>query len=58
MREYGIDLMERIDGMSWRRFACLIRGLSPGSAAAGAAERAALDDRAAARAFFEQMRGG
>lgn len=38
MREYGIDLREalRDDGLSWRRFIALLRGLSPQSAYANA----------------------
>ena len=42
MREYGIDLMERIDGMSWRRFSALARNLSPFGAAAGSVMPALL----------------
>ncbi len=63
MREYGIDLMERIDGMSWRRFSALARNLSPFGAAARRAERLRSEwktgnDRESAEAFFTQMRGG
>lgn len=56
-RDYGIDLRERLDGMSWRRFSVLLRNLSPcGAAAARAAalrDGAAADDRQQAAAFFE-----
>lgn len=31
-REYGLDLATVLDGMSWRRFLVLVRGLSPSSA--------------------------
>lgn len=30
-REYGIDLLAGLDGMSWRRFLVLLQGLSAGS---------------------------
>ncbi|MBQ9301292.1 MAG: hypothetical protein IJ214_12375 [Clostridia bacterium] len=61
MRDYGIDLAERIDSMSWRQFAALARNLSPhGAAAVRAAElRAgeyATNDRARAAEFFAGMR--
>jgi hypothetical protein len=29
--QYGIDLMEAIDGMTWRKFTMLLNGLGPGS---------------------------
>ncbi len=29
MRDYGIDLVEQIDTLSWRRFSILFRNLSP-----------------------------
>ena len=32
LREYGIDLVHDLDGMSWRKFLALLRGLSPNSA--------------------------
>ena len=38
MRDYGIDLAERIDGMSWRQFANLARNLSPFGAVAARAQ--------------------
>ena len=61
MRDYGIDLAERIDKISWRQFAALARNLSPdGAAAAGAArlrdEDNGMNDRARAAAFFAGMR--
>jgi hypothetical protein len=31
IREYGIDLMESLPGMSWRRFSILLKGLGPNS---------------------------
>lgn len=38
LRDYGIDLMEQIDGMSWRRFTVLFRNLSPFGAVASRAQ--------------------
>lgn len=32
LREYGIDLSERLDSMTWRQFNVLMRGLSRNSA--------------------------
>ncbi len=59
MRDYGIDLAERIDGMSWRQFANLARNLSPfGATAARARELRAdteQDDEGRAAAFFAEM---
>lgn len=62
-RDYGISLMEQIDGMSWREFVSLARNLSPfGAVATRAMEMReagrAGDDRADAAAFFETMRAG
>ena len=37
-RDYGLDLREALDGMSWRRFSVLVRHLSPFGAAAQAVE--------------------
>lgn len=61
-RDYGIDLTERLDEMSWRRFSVLLRNLSPQGAVAARVVRlrdgAAADDRQRAAAFFEEMRNG
>ena len=61
-RDYGIDLTERLDRMSWRRFSALLRNLSPWGAvaarAAGLRDGAAADDRQRAAAFFEDLRKG
>ena len=54
-RDYGIDLAEQIDGMSWRKFAALARNLSPFGAVALRAAGEAGDDRQDAAAFFETM---
>ena len=63
LRDYGIDLMERIGDMSWRRFAALARNLSPFGAAALRAGRLRENgqdgnDEGRAAAFFEEMRAG
>ena len=60
MRDYGIDLAERIDGMSWRQFANLARNLSPFGAVAARVqalrgETEQEDDEGRAAAFFEEM---
>lgn len=60
MRDYGIDLMEQIDRMSWRRFVSLARNLSPFGAAARRAEQLRLEgkdenDERRAAAFFAEM---
>lgn len=34
MRDYGIDLVEQIDFMTWRKFSILFRNLSPFGAVA------------------------
>ncbi|MBR3795960.1 MAG: hypothetical protein IKK34_08030 [Clostridia bacterium] len=34
LRDYGIDLVEQLDGMTWRRFLILCRNLSPNGAVA------------------------
>ena len=61
-RDYGIDLRERLEHMSWRRFSVLLRNLSPYGAVAARAVRlrdgAAADDRQRAAAFFEDLRKG
>ena len=31
-REYGLDLVVEVAGMTWRRFSVLLRGLGPASA--------------------------
>ena len=61
-RDYGIDLVEQIDRMSWRRFKTLLANVSPFGAIAGKAEelRSKPDsdeesDRAQADAFFSSM---
>ncbi len=38
LRDYGIDLVEQIDVMSWRRFSILFRNLSPYGATAARIE--------------------
>lgn len=38
MRDYGIDLTEQIDTLSWRRFTALFRNLSPYGAVASRVE--------------------
>ncbi|MCR5006940.1 MAG: bacteriophage Gp15 family protein [Clostridiales bacterium] len=38
MRDYGIDLVEQIDVISWRKFAALFRNLSPYGATAARIE--------------------
>lgn len=66
LRDYGIDLMEQIDQMSWRRFVALFRNISPYGATAARAEelrkKPQLDDeiseedgRKQATAFFASM---
>ena len=62
LRDYGIDLMQQIDTMSWRRFTALFRNLSPYGAVATRAdelreeqEADAVDDKAQATAFFSKM---
>lgn len=65
-RDYGIDLMEQIDLMSWRRFVALFRNLSPYGVAAARAEElrkkpqedeeiSEEDGRAQAAAFFASI---
>ena len=57
-RDYGLDLRDALDGMTWRRFSVLVRHLSPFGAAAQAAERIRQegeDSERAARAFFQGM---
>lgn len=70
LRDYGIDLVEQLPGMSWRRFLTLCRGLSPYGAVAvriramqdkrsrEQGERDSEDedaDRRAAEAFFSSV---
>ena len=38
MRDYGIDLMEHIDYMTWRRFVTLYSNISPYGATAARAD--------------------
>lgn len=38
MRDYGIDLIEQLDRLTWRRFTILFRNLSPYGATASAIE--------------------
>ncbi|MBR6861173.1 MAG: hypothetical protein IKM73_07630 [Acidaminococcaceae bacterium] len=64
-RDYGIDLMEQLDGMSWRRFTALFRNLSAYGAVASRieeirkkpqdAEINEQDGRAQAAAFFASV---
>lgn len=60
-RDYGIDLMEQLDIMSWRKFVSLFRNLSPFGAVANRAdelreeEADAETDKAQATAFFANM---
>lgn len=59
-RDYGLDLREALDGMSWRRFSVLVRHLSPFGAAAQAVEAVreeGEDTQQAAGAFFQSMVG-
>ena len=64
MRDYGIDLVEQIDAMSWRRFTALFRNLSPYGAVASRVEevkRTLKEDmtdeegRSQAAAFFASV---
>jgi len=62
MRDYGIDLVEQLDVMSWRRFTSLFRNLSPYGAVAMRADdlreeqqAEAKSDEAQATAFFSKM---
>lgn len=62
-RDYGIDLMEQIDKISWRRFTALFRNLSPYGAVATRAdelrdqeeEAEAGNTEAQATAFFSKV---
>ena len=62
-RDYGIDLMEQIDKISWRRFTALFRNLSPYGAVATRAdelrdqeeEAEAVNTEAQATAFFSKV---
>lgn len=64
-RDYGIDLMEQIDGLSWRRFTALFRNLSAYGAVASRveemrkkphdAEISEQEGRAQAAAFFASV---
>lgn len=38
LRDYGIDLMEQLDSMTWRRFVNLFHNLSPYGAVASRVE--------------------
>ena len=64
LRDYGIDLVEQLDVMSWRRFTTLFRNLSPFGAIANRAdelrqqqeqEAEAGSDESQATAFFSHM---
>ena len=66
LRDYGIDLMEQLEHMSWRRFVVLYRNLSPYGATASRADalrkEMALEpdperDKAAAAEFFADIMG-
>ena len=64
MRDYGIDLMEQIDYMTWRRFQVLFSNLSPYGATATRADAIRQNgeedtdperDEEQATEFFAQM---
>lgn len=61
-RDYQIDLVERLDQMSWRKFLALVNNLSPyGSVASSIQaaneekEKQGQDDEEAANAFFSSI---
>lgn len=63
-RDYGIDLVEQLDHMSWRRFVTLLNNLSPYGAVAMQIrarnegknkERDEKDEEKAADAFFSSI---
>ncbi|MBQ9009926.1 MAG: hypothetical protein IJ088_11430 [Clostridia bacterium] len=63
-RDYGIDLLRELDGMSWRRFLVLCRNLSPYGAVAGRIQERDRDEppesgtedaRQAAEDFFSSV---
>lgn len=62
LRDYGIDLVEQIDKMSWRRFLALLNNLSPYGAVAmridaehDKNETDELTDEQRANAFFSSV---
>lgn len=61
LREYGIDLMEQMESMTWRRFLCLTKNLSAQSAVAGRArtlhgmQPEEKEEKSRAAAFFAGM---
>lgn len=66
-RDYGINLMEQIDTMSWRRFLVLLNNLNPHGAVAAVIQsqtdtdnienRTEAEEEKAASDFFTSMMG-
>lgn len=62
-RDYGINLVEQIDHMSWRRFIALVNNLSPYGAVAACIrakneeteENGPVDDEERANALFSSI---
>lgn len=62
-RDYGIDLMEQLDKMTWRRFRVLLRNINPFGAVAMKMEEMRKEpdeddpetDKAQADAFFSKI---
>ena len=64
MRDYGIDLMDQLDHISWRRFLVLFQNLNPYGAVATRVQEMTdpknkelepEDDEKQAAAFFSQI---
>ena len=63
LRDYGIQLVEQLNNISWRKFTVLLNNLSPHGAVAmrmsmeesKAPEESPEDDEAAANAFFARV---
>ena len=62
IRDYGIDLVEQLDSLSWRRFVVLLNNLSPYGAVATqirarneTKEPDEKDEKRAADAFFSSI---
>lgn len=62
LRDYGVDLAEQLDTMTWRRFRALLNNLSPYGAVAARIRQAEeeekarpKDDAEAAASFFATM---